>query len=79
MFEDSRTVAIKVRIERYSVANIPEQARPLLRHSREDNGEAEDEPGQRDEFGECITSGHMFPSEAFPSRCDTSVDRASLH
>jgi hypothetical protein len=25
MFEDSRTVAIKVRIERYSVANIPEQ------------------------------------------------------
>ena len=55
MFEDSRTVAIKVRIERYSVANIPEQARPLLRHSREDNGEAEDEPGQRDEFGHVVT------------------------
>jgi hypothetical protein len=42
----------------------------LLRHRRKDDGEAEDEPGQRNEFGEFITiRPHVLPSEAFLSRC----------
>ena len=37
----------------------------LLRHHRKDDGEAEDEPGQRNEFGKVVTiRPHGLPSRS---------------
>ena len=53
-------------------------SRPLLRHSREDNGEAEDEPGQRDEFGNVVTiRPHVLPSQASQADADAQFARSA--
>ena len=51
----------------------------LLRYRREDDGGAEDEPRQSDEFGQVVTIvPHGLPSKAFQGDGNTSVDRTSL-